>query len=267
MNKSIRLLLTLLIMLFNSHRSIAQKIKLEDDMIKVDGIPYAIMKKKSAGLLRNDFIVSSLSGTELIYFKSALRPWYGSGYKYGSDNELYFEVNFLKSGSKADLKHYNSNGFAKLVVENNLIKENYIDIESEKKFIQVYNGYYPYNPDANKTPAVVVNINNSNNSTPATTNTKSKTPITITGNQIIREGIVIGKFNQPVKSPEQKAITITIYNEGGEKIAEATVPSDNPQEWTIKTLSDNKTTIIMYDTPNEKEKLFKWLADKNYLTN
>ncbi|MGV3612449.1 MAG: hypothetical protein ACO1N0_15935 [Fluviicola sp.] len=277
MKKSIRIIFAIITLLLYTNYSSAQKVVYDEDTIKIDGKPHAIMKKKNAGPMRSDFAVSSLSGTELIYFKSTLRTWTGSGFKFGANEEIYYQVNFIATGSKADLKYYNGNGFAKLVVENNLIKGNATDPESEKRFIQLNNGWFPRTPksEPDKSPAVVVNINNNNGGsgdntpTPTVTAPKSKSPVILTGNQIIRDEVVIGKFKQETTSSaySQKTTVVTIYSEGGEKVAEASVPVENPQEWNVKTFSDNKTFNILYDSPNEKEKLFKWLADKNYLTN
>nr|WP_294861846.1 hypothetical protein [uncultured Fluviicola sp.] len=277
MKKSIGLLCAILSLFLCTNYSFTQKVIYDEDTIKIDGKPYAIMKKKNAGPMRSDFAVSSLSGTELLYFKSTLRDWTGSGFRFGQGEELYYRVNFIATGSKADLKYYNGNGFAKLVVENNLIKGNTIDPESEKRFIQLNNGWFPSNSNSqpDKSPAVIVNINNNNggsgeNTTiPAAIAPKSKSPVTIEGNQIIRDGATIGKFKQETTSSaySQKSVIVIIYSEGGEKVAEASAPFENPQEWNVKTLTDNKTFNLLYDSPNEKEKLFKWLADKNYLTN
>lgn len=277
MKKSIGILCAAISLFLYTNYSFAQKVIYDEDTIKIDGKPYAIMKKRNAGPMRSDFAVSSLSGTELLYFKSLLRTWTGSGFKFGANDEIYYQVNFIATGSKADLKYYNGNGFAKLVVENNLVKGNTIDPESEKRFIQLNNGWFPRNskPEPEKSPAVIVTINNNNGgsgenaATPAVAAPKSKSPVTITGNQIIRDEVTIGKFKQDTTSSSysQKSVVVTIYSEGGEKVAEASVPVANPQEWNVKTLKDNKTFNILYDSPNEKEKLFKWLADKNYLTN
>jgi hypothetical protein len=232
--------------------------------------------------MRSDFIVSSLSGTELLYFKSKVLPWTGTGFKFNREEELVYESNFMATGSKADVTQAIGNGFnigkrfVELVVENNLIKGNSIDPEAEKRFIQLNNGTMPYNSnEANKTPAVVVNINNNNgvtsdnNSTPTTSIPKSSSAISITKNQIIRDSNIIGKFRQDTTSSSysQKTVVITIYSAIGEKIAEASTPVANPQEWSIKILSENKTFNILYDSPNERENLFKWFADKRYLTN
>ena len=276
MKKAIKIfcVMTAFIMCINYSHAQKNKVLWDDDTVKVDGKPYAILKKKNAGPMRNDFIVSGLSGTELLYFKSMLRAWTGSGFRFG-ESELIYEVNFIATGSKADVTQVIGNGFnigknfAKLIVENNLVKKNAIDPESEKRFIQLNNGTMLSNSNyetTGKTPAVVVNINNNNgipgdnNSAATTTIAKSKSPVTITGNQIIRDAVVIGKFRQDTTSSSysQKTVVITIYSESGEKVAEASTPVSNPQEWNIKILSENKTFNILYDSPNEKENLFKW---------
>lgn len=264
-------------LLLCTNYSCAQKVKYDNDTIMVDGKPYAIMKKQNVGPMRNDFVVSGLSGTELIYFKSILRRWTGTGFKFGQNEELFYEANFIATGSKAELKHYTGNGFAKLIVENNLIKANAIDPESEKRFILLNNGTMPSTTKTNssdKSPSVIVNINNNiGNSSETKSNesitstTKSKSPVTLNGNKIMRDDKVIGKFKQDTTTSNysQKSIIVTIYSEGGEKVAEASVPVLNPEEWNVKILSENKSYSIFYDSPNEKENLFKWLADKNYL--
>lgn len=276
---------TAFLFLFNASTSHAQKIKYEDDTIKIDAKPYAVLQKKNVAMLRNDYILKSMTGIELIYFKSVLRTWTGRGFRYSDYDELYYEANFMQSGGRADIKHYNANGFAKMIVENNFIKDNQIDPESEKRFIRLNNGYLPSTEPTTQeaaapAPAVVVNINN-NAGTPSdvvssnepeqkanAVKSKSKSPVIISGNKILRDDNVIGKFRQDTTSSNytQKSIILTIYNDGGEKIAEASAPLAKPEEWSIKILAENKTYNILYDSPTKRESLFKWLADKNYLT-
>ena len=187
MNKMTTIFCLISAAIFYSGSIIAQKVKYDDDTVKVDGKPYAIMKKKSAGPMRSDYVVSGLSGTELVTFKSMLRPYYGTGFKFGMDEELFYVAYFTATGSKAELKHYNGNGFAKLIVENNLVKGNAVDPESEKRFIQLNNGTLGSTTNTTpteKSPTVVVTINNNTNSpgdnnpnTGITTTPKSKAPV------------------------------------------------------------------------------------------
>lgn len=287
MNKAIKIFGVIIIFLvLCTNFSYAQKNEVlwDKDTVKADGKPYFIMKKKKSGPMRYDFIVTALTGTELLYFKSMLRPWVGNGFRFGQNDELIYELNFMATGSKANVTQYIGNGFnignnfAKLVAENNLIKEYSIDSESESRFIQLHDGSSPSSSNSettNTTPAVIVNINNNNgasgenNSAATTTIPKSSSPIIITGKQIIRDSVVIGKFRQDTTSSSysQRAIKIIIYTEAGEKVAEASTDVTNPQEWSIKILNENKTYNILYESPNERENLFKWLADKKYIAN
>jgi hypothetical protein len=265
------------VLILSSNYCTGQKIKCQNDTVKVDGHAYAILKKKSAGPMRSDYIVNGLAGTELIYFRSVLGPYTG-GFKYGQGEELTYEATFIASGSKADLKYYTENGIAKLIVENNLVKDNMIDAESEARFIHLNNGYLvtnTVNDPPEKTPLVVVNINNNggntsdNNSVTQTPQaTKSNSPVILDGNKIMRDDKIIGKFRMDTTTSvySQRMIFIMVYSESGEKVAEASVPLTNRQEWTIKIISENKSYNIMYDPPNELENLFRWLADKNYLS-
>jgi hypothetical protein len=252
------------------------KVTYDDDTIKVDGVPYAIMTKKSAGVLIYDYSVRNMSGTELIFFKVLLRDTYGTRTytAYGQGQEIYYEINFIASGGKAEMDHKSGKGLAKMVVENNLIKNNAIDYEAERRFMQVYHGHYPSSeaPVSNNSAPVVVNINNAppqastEQIAPPPAPPKSKSPVTINGNEIIRDNNVIGKFREETTSStySEKQLLITVYSEAGDKIAEASAPVASPKEWYIKTFSDGKNFSILYDSPGEREKLFRYLADKNY---
>jgi len=250
------------------------KVTYDDDTIRVDGAVYAIMAKKTVSPLTYDYSVRNMAGTELIFMKALYRQADRGtiAYNYGSGQEVYYEINFISSGGKAELEHKTGKGFAKMIVENNLIKNNAVDYDAERRFMQVYHGRYPTAeaPASNSAP-VVVNINNAPqqaSTEPApSAPPKSKSPVTLSGNEIMRDGNVIGKFRQDTTSSNysEKQIMITIYSEGGDKVAEAYAPVTSPREWYIKTISDGKNFSIMYDSPGEREKLFRYLVDKNYL--
>jgi len=248
-----------------------QKITWKDDTIKVDGTPYALMMRKGNQLLCYDFSLRGLSsGTELMFFKAVvLSPAYGS-----TPAKIGYEANVISTGSRTSITQIAGIGMAKLTVENNLVKDDLIDTEAEKRFVQLYHGYYPKTSNNNNSSAVIVNnninVNTGNEVSPSantTTTQKSKSPVSLSGNQIIRDSVSIGKFRQDTTSSNysQKLYLLTIYSVDGEKVAEASVPVSKPEEWKITILADKKEYNIMYDAPGEKEKLFKWLADKGYL--
>lgn len=247
----------------------SNKVKYDKDTIKIDGEFYAIMKKKSVGLFINEFSVRNHDNVELIYLKYKTRPRWVNGV---SSSEGYYEFNFIGSGSNVNI--YNligANNIAKFLIENNLIKNDAIDYDAERRFIQINHGYTPKNESSNSNqPTIIINNGGSsapNNDVKAAAPVKSNAKFTIDGNKILRDGNLVGKFRLDTtnSSYSQKLIFITVYSDGGDKIAEASAPASNPAEWSIKTFSDDKTSTILYDSPGEKERLFKWLSDKGYL--
>ena len=257
------------VLLINDAAAQKQKVTYENETISVDGTPYAKMTKKSAGVFVNDFSIKNLNGIELIYLRYKSRPKWDYLNNRNS-SEVYYEINFIASGAKANIfKQFTAKSAATLPVENDLIKDNAIDMDAERRFIQVYNGYYPKVEQAPQPTVLVINnsSDNSNKSSAPNTPAKSKSPVVISDNQFTQDGIDMGKFSTKTGTGtnEEKSTIITIYAANGDKVAEATAPIDNPSEWSVKTFSDNKSSGVLYDSPKEKEVLFKWLIDKGYL--
>lgn len=113
----------------------AQKVSVDDDVIKVNDAEYAKIKKSKG--LKVDFTISGLDGTELVFFKFCE---FNNPNKVSKSNPegrvTYYEVTFLKSGQKCEVDcNATKKGVAKAVVENKLIKDNVVDEESERNFI------------------------------------------------------------------------------------------------------------------------------------
>lgn len=133
-----------------------QKVTLEDDTIQVDGKNYAIIEKKSG--LAFDFTIKTLDGKEQIYFQFLE---FNNPNKINSGNPkgrvTYYEVTFFSSGQKCEVQSPGAKkGVAKLVVENNLIKENEVDAESEKKFILIHGMKYSKERETLNGPSVII---------------------------------------------------------------------------------------------------------------
>ena len=133
-----KLLLSLLICLI-TFNSIAQKQKvtLEDDTIKVNGISYALIEKR--GGMSLDFRIKSLDGKDLINFQF---QEYNNPDKAQSSNPrgriTYYEVSFLNDGQKCETTSPGTKkGVAKMVVENNLVKDNAVNYEGENSFVMI----------------------------------------------------------------------------------------------------------------------------------
>jgi hypothetical protein len=114
-----------------------QKITVDDDTIKVNGISYAVIEKKSG--LAFDFRIKSLQGKDLINFQF---QEFNNPNKANQSNPkgrvTYFEVSFMNDGQKCEVQSVGSKkGVAKMVVENNLIKNNEVDTEGENSFVMI----------------------------------------------------------------------------------------------------------------------------------
>lgn len=247
----------------------AQNIDIDKEIIKVDKIPYAKIAKKNVGIMRNDYIISTIDGVELIYFKCELAEYNGVGYMYGN-NKLIYQVYFTQSKHKVYIEHLNLKEAAKLVVENKLLKDNKIDLEAEKRFILLNNG--TWEEDDKKDKNIVINnyisdtnakVQKSSNQIPPI----KKVKIEIIENRYLIDGKDYGKYKLDTmnSSFSQKEIKLSIYAEDGEKIASAVTPLDKPEEWSLTSSRDNKISQVLYDAPNEIQTVIRWLVNKNYI--
>ncbi len=113
----------------------AQKVSVNDGLIKVDNNAYAKIQKAKG--LSVDFTISSINSEELIFFK--FREFNNPNKVTKSNPKgrvTYYEITFLKSGSKCEMDcNSTKKAVAKVVVENKLIAENKINVESERNFI------------------------------------------------------------------------------------------------------------------------------------
>jgi hypothetical protein len=132
-----------------------QKVTIDDDTIKVDGHPYGIIERKGIVF---DFTIKSLDGKEQIYLK--YMEFYdphevSSANPKGTVN--YFEVTFLNSGGKCEvMTAANKKGVAKIIVENNLLKDNAVDPDAEKKFIMINGTKYTEQKKSLEGPKVII---------------------------------------------------------------------------------------------------------------
>jgi len=238
-------LFAICVALFASN-AIAQKIDEDNGVITVDGKPYAKIVKTKAWLFNSNFSIQSLAGEELIFIKYHTRTkrgaWNEKTRKYDESEEIFYEVNFIGSGNMVTVnKSLAANGAMKLVVENKLIEGNAIDPEAEDRYVTVNHGRFAK-------PKVV-----------------TKSPVVINGDQITKDGKVLGKMLVRSTTATPELMSIAIYDASGEKIADVEALVADASEWNVKTMSDGKATSILYDTPEEREKLCAWLIDKGYL--
>lgn len=230
----------------------AQKAKLsydkKTDIISADNVPFAKMVRTPGDLigLNKNYSIQNLEGEELVFLKYTLREhWDREEQK--NVSTIWYEITFTQSGARASIEKglgMQKSGAMKLAFQNDLIKDGKIDPEAEARFIHLFHGSYPTSAPYESHAKVVLN-----------------------GNEILQEGNLIGKFLvKTITSPEMiEMMVLSVYSADGVKIAEAEAPTTNAMEWAVVTLVDEKTYGFLYNAPNEKENLFDWLIDNNYL--
>jgi hypothetical protein len=233
-----------------------QKIKLkfddESQLIYLNGKAYAKMIKTSADIvgLNKHFTIQNLSGEELMFMKYAPKEHWDREEKQNVTT-IYYDITFTESGASASVKKgfgLGEKGAMKLLVKNQLMKDHAIDPDAEAKYIRANSGSYPEKQVVDK-------------------NAKSDSKVIVNGDQITQDGNVFGKFivKSIESSSSEERTLITVYSNGGEKIARIEAPVINASEWAMTTSSDGKITEFLYKSQEETEGLFKWLIDKNYL--
>jgi hypothetical protein len=134
MKKILPLLLCLLTFIASAQK---KKITVDDDTIKINGAPYGVIEKKSG--LSFDFKIKSLQGKDLIYFQ--FQEFNNPGKANASNPQgrvTYFDVSFLNDGQKCEVECPGTKkGVAKIVAENDLLKDNDVNPDSEKSFVLI----------------------------------------------------------------------------------------------------------------------------------
>lgn len=255
-NNSIRIGFFCFFALFLMNFAHAQKhkYKYDDDsqLMYVDNEVYGKMIKTKGddlGIAKN-FSIQNLQGDELVYMKYTTRQTWNKEYQQ-YESKIYYDIIFTKSGARASVMKgfgLGEKGAIKLLVTNNLIKDNQIDPIAEARYINLNNGSYPTGEEISS-------------------HATSISPIVVKGNEIMQDGKVLGKFieRKVVLDSSEELIVLTVYSESGEKIGVAELPVIDPMEWNVETFADGKITGLLYESPKEKERLFEWLVEKNYL--
>ena len=249
MKTTIRKGLIIVVVLITSLGLNAQSAKYdkENEEILLDGEYYAKLvksKHNGIGLIKN-FSIQNRDGEELIFFKyRSYREWDSRNRKY--IDKAAYDITFINGLGKVYIKkQFTVNSAMKLVTSNNLIMNDKVDPEAEKRFISVYRGSQGNNQE------VKVEVSD----------------IDISNNEIIKEGNKLGKFIEKTKTNNSgvEQTIINVYLTSGEKVATATTDLKDPSEWSVYTSIDDKTTEILYESSFSKEKLFNWLILKKYI--
>ena len=115
-----------------------QKITVDEDTIRVDGVSFAILEKKTPSA--PSYTVKSMSGTPLMHWQF---------YDFNDPGEVsnsntsgrvtYFQITFLGDKQQCEIRPVmaNSKHVAKVIVENELIKNGAINQEAENNFVLI----------------------------------------------------------------------------------------------------------------------------------
>lgn len=243
-NLKISLMLIFTLLLSNAVN--AQKIKDNDGIITLDGKPYVkLVKKVQYVFVHNNFWIQNLDGKELlsaIVKEKISRVYDNKKRKYVDQTSYYYVINFKDSEAQVVLnQQLSKRGLIKLMFKNRLIKDNQIDPIAEREFISKHGG--------------------------SVHGIKSTALPVIKEDQIFHYDKLVGNFiTQSSTSEDGVSQTILlIYNNDGEKVAEAIVHDENAIEWSVYTYSDEKMSYVRYEADDAREKLFKWISDKKYL--
>lgn len=227
------------------------KIIVSLDTIFNSGTAYAILKEKKVNL-QTEYTLSSLSGNELMYIQTE----YIDDPKSASGKTYYKAFIFVGSGSRGEIVM--GGKVEKVIVEYDLVNDNDINPDGEKKFLLKNPPKY-----SNKPQQVIVITTPQYN----TVARNRSLPIFVSGSEIKQDGKVIGSFTKTNSMNYGKSTTvITIFLPDGTKVAEASAEGINPKSFTAITLKDNHTHSINTATyGNEAKDIAKYLSDLQYL--
>jgi hypothetical protein len=152
------LVLLLFVLITSATFAQKQKVTVDDDTVKVDGVPYCLLVKGPG--MSYDFTVKSLTGEELMFMQFLE---FNNPNKVNNSNPkgrvTYFEVTFFNDSRKCEVDAPGGKKFvAKIIVDNKLIKDNAIDPAAENKFILI-NGF-KYSEEKKTLGGTVIIINN-----------------------------------------------------------------------------------------------------------
>ncbi|MES2702007.1 MAG: hypothetical protein V4649_05180 [Bacteroidota bacterium] len=221
------------------------------NMVQVEGKDAFYLTPKNKQLMESDYSLENLQHQELAYLKMN---------KYGS-NITYLMV-FTKSGNQCTLTGFGTFGtlkhIAKTIAGANLVQDNVVSEEEERKFIILHNGTFLKDPSVVHAPQneKVIVVNNGDSKA-----ARGPVDISLKENKIYNNSELVGIFK---RIQENGATTIMVYNANDVKVCTAVHPDNNDNaDWTLQL--DGKGVTLLYYAPAPLEKLFKYLAEKGVL--
>jgi hypothetical protein len=248
-----RKILLLSILVCFSSLIFAQKASFKKDTVYKDGKAYAIFKAKGGALIGQDYILQTLSGKEIIYFKLE-----GEGLK------GYYMVIFRESGKKGYMPIYeNRKSISKELVANDMVGADGINPEGERRFLQIYD------KDLSKSSASdnPISVATSGGNEYQVVERERKGEVKVFGNTIQQNFTDIGEYEKD-RDTSKGAYVFSIKLPNGTKIAEATWV-DKSQACQLVTLKDNKMHTVYLDKTtfdsDVAQQIASFLVERYYL--
>lgn len=233
----------------------SQKVKVEGDTVFKDNVPYCLIVKQGEAL-SPVYSIRTLNNTEVAMAKTddAVPPVEnGTG---------YLRITFSGSGA---ISHF-GNGIptvkrlAKALVESDVIKDNAINPEGEKRFVMLYP-----NKIVNQ-PTVIVNVNTTGPDYTPVQRNKSGFLNAVNGN-ISQGGTNIGTYSTANSYSGGKSVSTTTYSlANGVQCAVATYDNIGAKSASVRTLRDNVTrTVTINNSAMSEKEIAEWLSTNGYL--
>jgi hypothetical protein len=220
------------------------------------GTPYAILKGKKR-VLSTDYTLFSLDGKELVDMPYECIDDPNSA----SKETCYTAFLFLQSGKRGEIILGIGTKVEKVIVENDLVKNNDINPAGENKFLMHYPPKY-----SNKQNTTVVVVNNGTAETYKTVDRNRNASIELYGTELKQDFKTIGTISKSNSSANGKMIyAVSYFLPDGTKIAEATSEGINAKEWHVVTMKDNKEHSVAVTFGGEEKQVAKYLSDLYYL--
>lgn len=146
----------LLLLLLTSTISFAQKVKIKDDIAKVDGTEYLNYEKRTMG---NEVSISGLqAGEEEI---SAMWLNYSDPNRISDSNPegkvRWIEVNFLTLDMKCELSSRGNKGLVKLLYQSDIYVDGVLNAKNVDKFVRKYGMRFSENRPGNNVNIIINN--------------------------------------------------------------------------------------------------------------
>ncbi len=226
-------------------------------LVSVNDKPAFYLEPKSLGVLQeSDYSLQNLEHKELAYLKHQNSVRYTGN---GTTNVTEYLMVFTKSGNQCVITGFSLltgiiKPMARKIVAANLVQNDAVSLEEERKFIILNHGSFVTQPQGGN---VVVN------SAPVVAPPRTGAPadISLKETNIYNNSELVGVFK---RTEDGGITTISVYNTSDALVCKASHPNDNADaDWMI--LSDGRTATILFNPAAPLEKLFKYLVEKGIL--